>query len=205
MDSNFRPCPKPVKKEKKKTGLAKMKPYNKKTPKPKKKKAPKKKAVISAERKGDKRPSTKLRNSFSEWDYQRAIEEFGTTCNDPTCSMPASEMHHIVFRSQSGRGVYRNAVPLCVSHHDMCHRSGRYAEMWRESRRQLFGEHFYKDEWDLWLLGLIAEPEKHFFKEFMKNEEVRLSREKEILSSKAGRYHATLKQLRTKRTDAINE
>jgi hypothetical protein len=194
MAHEFRPVPKPVKKEKKKTGLAKMKPYNKKTPKPKKKKAPKKKAVIKAEREGVKIPNAGKRNSFSDWNYQKAINEFGRTCNDPTCGMPASEMHHIVFRSGSGRGVWRNAVPLCVAHHDLCHRSGRYANMWRDTRRQVYGEHFYKDEWDLWKLGLIVEPEAHFFEDFMKSEEVRMGREKEIFSREAGRHIASLKQ-----------
>lgn len=195
MVNEFRPVPKPKPKEKKKkTGLAKMKPYNRKTPKPKKKKAPKKKAVISAERQGKKPPSAKVRNSFTDAQYQMAIDKFGRTCNDPTCAMPASEMHHIVFRSQSGRGVWRNAVPLCVSHHDLCHTSGRYARMWREARAAQFGERFYKDKWDIWLSGLIAEPEDHFFTEYMNNEERRMTREKEVFSREIGRHKPTLKQ-----------
>lgn len=195
MANEFRPVPKPTPKEKKKkTGLAKMKPYNRKTPKPKKKKAPKKKSVISAARQGIKPPSARVRNSFTNDQYQMAIDSFGRTCNDPTCAMPASEMHHITFRSGGGRGVWRNAVPLCVSHHDLCHKSGRYANMWREARAAQYGKHYYKDKWDLWLGGLIADPEEYLFIEFMRNEERRMKREKEIYGRQAGRHNASLKQ-----------
>lgn len=199
----FFPQPKPVKQEKKKKGLNKIKPYEKQLPQKKKKKPPKKKAVISAERQGSKIPNTKQRNDFSVYDREKALKEFGTTCNDPTCSMPASDLHHIVFRSQSGRGVWRNAVPLCISHHEKCHKNRRYADMWREVRRRLFGEFFYMDSWDLWLLGHISDPEvKHYFEDFMKNQEVKLGHAEEVSRRKRRRYSPTLKQFRQEGTDA---
>jgi hypothetical protein len=203
--NEWRPVPKPEKREKKKTGLKKIKPYNRKTPKPKKKKAPKKQAVISAERSGIKPPSTKSRNDFSDKEREIIVEQFGETCNDPTCGLPACEHHHIMYRSQSGRGMWRNAVPLCISHHEKCHRDRRYSDMWREARRRQFGEHYYRDKWDLWLDGLIAEPEDHFFEDFMKNQERSMSYEKEVPSRKERRHSRTLEQLRQERIDAANE
>lgn len=203
----FFPQPKPEKQEKKKKrGLNKMKPYEKKLPQKKKKKRQKKQAVISAERSGIKPPDIGIRNSFSEKEREKALKEFGNTCNDPTCSMTASELHHIVFRSQSGRGVWRNAVPLCISHHEKCHKHKAYAEMWREVRRRLFGEFFYMDKWDLWLMGKIADPEvNHYFEDFMINQEVKQGYEEEILSSKKRRYRPTLEQFGQKRTNKANE
>lgn len=181
MFNEFIPVPKPERQEKKKkTGLKKIKPYNRKTIQPKKKKAPKKKSVISAERSGIKPPSIKVRNSFSEEQYKKAIDMFGTTCNDPVCSMPASEMHHIIYRSQSGRGVWRNAVPLCISHHEKCHKHRAYSEMWRESRRRTYGQYFHMDKWDLWLNGLIADPTTQFYEDYMKNQEVNMKHETKV-------------------------
>lgn len=206
MNQPFFPQPKPEKQEKKKKGLSKMKPYNKNVPQKKKKKAPKKQAVISAERQGTKPPSISSRNEFSEKERERALKEFGTVCNDPTCSMPASDLHHIVFRSQSGRGVWRNAVPLCISHHEKCHKNRRYADAWREFRRRLFGEFFFMDSWDLWLLGHIPDPEKkHYFEDFMNNQERGLKYGEEIFSSKKRRYSPTFKQFGQEGIDAADE
>lgn len=204
--NEWRPVPKPEKQEKKKkTGLKKMKPYNKKTPKPKKKKAPKKKAVISAERQGEKIPLPSVRNAFSESQREKALEMFGTTCNDPTCSMPASELHHIIYRSQSGRGVWRNAVPLCISHHEKCHKDRRYSDMWREHRRQTFGQYFYMDKYDLWMNGLIADTKNHMFEDFMSNEERRMKNAKDVLGRKKRRYSPTFEQFRQTGTDPLDE
>lgn len=182
---DYNPVPKPEKQEKKKkTGLNKMKPYGKKLPFKKKKKKPKTKREEKAKRDGLKPPSTKTRNDWSDYDYAKAIEMFGTVCNDPTCALPACELHHIIYRSQSGRGVWRNALPLCISHHDKVHNHKRYREMWVESRRRIYGEYFYMDMWDLWLKGLIADPVKHFYEDFMRNQEVKMRYEKEIHNHK---------------------
>jgi 5-methylcytosine-specific restriction endonuclease McrA len=186
----FYPQPKPEKQEKKKkTGLKKMKPYEKKLPQQKKKKVPKKKAVINAERQGEKIPSASVRNSFSEEQREKALREFGTVCNDPTCSIPASELHHIIFRSQSGRGVWRNAVPLCISHHEKCHKDRRYSEMWRNYRKSIFGEYYFMDKWDLWLMGLIADTKDHYFEDFMMNQERSATNAAKEISSRKRRRH----------------
>lgn len=197
--------PKPEKQEKKKkTGLKKMKPYEKKLPQKKKKKAPKKDAVISSERQGSKIPSASKRNEFSDTEREKALEMFGTVCNDPTCSMPASDLHHIVFRSQSGRGVWRNAVPLCISHHEKCHRNRRYSDMWRRYRESVFGPFYFMDSWDLWLLGHVADPEKkHFFEDFMMNQERSANNAaKEILSHKRRRHLPSPEHFRQERADS---
>lgn len=207
MIGDFNPCPKPPKREKKqptplkrtpiKSKPKKLKPYTQNTHTKKPNKPPKKKRAREAEkvvRDGLTLPTAKVRNSFDSFNYEKAAKMFGLTCNDPTCSMPACEMHHIVFRSQSGRGVWRNAVPLCLSHHEKCHTNRRYADMWRESRKQLFGEHFYKDKYDLWLAGLISEPLDHIYEDFMKNQEVSQANAKQICSHEKSRYITTFKQ-----------
>lgn len=174
---DFVPVPKPPKKEKKKPAGLKRSPIKQKVPKkkpivfkPKVNKPPKKKNKTKVERDGIKLPSAKQRNSFSTANYQDAVLHFGIVCNDPNCGLMAGEMHHIVFRSQSGRGVWRNAVPLCKGHHDKCHKERAYNDYWKEQRRKQFGEHFYKDKYDVWMMGSIESPDEELFQKFMESQ-----------------------------------
>lgn len=176
----FNPVPKPQPKEKKKSKglqtysrLQAKKPMNQKRSTPRnnhKDRTKKPKGTFN-------QPSKKVRGQFGE-DYDIAIEKHGATCGEllyPTAGNPPCsgglEMHHVTFRSQHGRGKWRNARPLCKTHHDLCDASGIYAEKWRAIHRELYGEHYDKDEWDLWNRFLIDEPTKKKYEEFMKTYE----------------------------------
>lgn len=117
--------------------------------------------------KGRTMPSRKQRASISKKEYNRAIEAFGNVC--VICGNPRIEMHHVVFRSQGGRGGFRNLIPLCNEHHREAHRNWGFAETLRQDRKAIYGEHFYKDKYDLFKEGLIKNTTDEEFERFFEN------------------------------------
>ncbi|WP_100406246.1 HNH endonuclease [Bacillus solitudinis] len=126
-------------------------------------------------------PKPKDRSRIDKKNYDKAMELYKHQCAD--CGSPHVEMHHIVFRSQSGRKGYRNLVPLCKLHHDFCHEkfptkelreaySGWYAEMWREKHELKYGPFFAADKFDLYKANLISNTTDEAFERFMEVEEV---------------------------------
>jgi hypothetical protein len=195
---NFFPVPKPKKKEKKPyKGLQTKKPLQAKTSLKAKstfKKEPKVKTKIPAKKrkkepkpldklkvfKGEKIPSRARRNEFSDKEKEKILAARGDSCLE--CGSPYIEFHHAKFRSGSGRGVWRNGIPLCNKHHSFNHEgegSRAYAERWREMLKALYGEFYYMDEWDLWLLGKIEEPTKEQLEAFMLQQEEILRQKKD--------------------------
>lgn len=161
----YRPVPKPSFEKKKKD-----KPPPWKKAKDKEKRPAKPKQPINADRQGDKPPARSVRNEFSTAAREKIKKVFGLSCNDPHCGRPAVDMHHVVYRSQSGRGVWRNGIPLCDLHHDKVHENKEYREMLTELRIIQYGPHFYKDKWDLWYEGLIDNPTNQALEKFMEDQ-----------------------------------
>ncbi|ARK28766.1 HNH endonuclease [Halalkalibacter krulwichiae] len=133
--------------------------------------------------KGVKVPSRKARGQIDKKNYDKAMEKYEYQCAECGISV-GLEMHHIVFRSDSGRKGWRNLVPLCKLHHDFCHEkfpnkelretySGWYADMWREKHEMLYGPFFAADKYDLWKAGLIPNCTDQAFDSFMDWEEVK--------------------------------
>jgi hypothetical protein len=120
--------------------------------------------------KGKSIPSNKTRSAISKKVYNQVIEEHGSVCLD--CGNPYIEIHHCVFRSQFGKGVYRNLIPLCKEHHMKCHKNFNYAEKWREWLRDQYGEFYWCDKYDLWKKGLIKNPTFEEYEKFMEKEEL---------------------------------
>ena len=141
MEWGFNPQPKPV------------------TKKPNRKK---KKTEVY---KGVAIPPRKKRAQIDKKNYEQAIKEYGAYCQQ--CGSPYIEMHHRMFRSQSGRKGWRNLIPLCHEHHRLCHSHYDYAEKWREDARRKFGPYFFTDKYDLWKEGLIQRPTDELFEQFM--------------------------------------
>jgi hypothetical protein len=175
MFDQVRAVPKPEKQaKKKKTGIKKVKPYNRKVITPKPKKKPKTKKEQKVIRDGLKIPDKKKRGDWSDFDREKALEVNGAQCKDPNCRLQAVNLHHAKFRSGDGRGKWRNAIPLCKKHHDQAHTLRKYADFLRSTLEAKYGPHYFKDEWDLWLAGLIQDPNKIDYEEFMKGEEERV-------------------------------
>jgi 5-methylcytosine-specific restriction endonuclease McrA len=114
-------------------------------------------------------PKAKVRGEISKKEYNRAVEEFGAYCN--TCGNPYIEMHHIKFRSQGGRGRYRNLIPLCKKHHMLAHKDREFSERLRSQREKRFGEWYWADRFDLFKAGLIPTPTEECFERFMQEKE----------------------------------
>jgi hypothetical protein len=188
---NFFPQPKPIKKEKEpykgiKRSPLKPKSIDKRKPKlvekipmQKKVKKVKPKNELKVYR-GTKIPKRADRSEFSEREKKKITEAFGGwKC--ALCGNPYIEFHHAKFRSGSGRGVFRNGVPLCNAHHTLNHTgegSKETADRWRAFLKDLYGEFYYMDEWDLWLLGKIEEPTRKHLEEFMIAQELEVRNER---------------------------
>ncbi|MCD7034328.1 HNH endonuclease [Metabacillus sp. GX 13764] len=119
--------------------------------------------------KGRAVPKAKERSKITKKEYNRAIEAFGAACAE--CQNPAIEMHHLKFRSQGGKGGFRNLLPLCKTHHMKAHKSRRYADSLRAERESIYGKFFWADRFDLFKEGLIPNTTQQAFEKFMEREE----------------------------------
>ncbi|MCK6203951.1 HNH endonuclease [Bacillus infantis] len=154
---DFHPVPKPVSKPKEKPK------YREKRPKKKKKKL--------ETFKGRTIPPAKVRAAITKKEYNRALEAYGAFCN--VCGNPIIEMHHIRFRSQQGRGTYRNLIPLCKTHHMKAHSNRMLNDILKKERIQHFGEWYWADKYDLFKARLIPNTDDKTFESYMKEEEDR--------------------------------
>lgn len=130
---------------------------------------------------GHKKPTLYQRGYFDK-DYDRIYEVHGHVCGERVISTPnrdvppcsgGLEVHHVKFKSGMGRGVFRNGRPLCKAHHDFAHANFWYAEKWRIIHEEKYGEHYFKDEWDLYKEALIDEPTKEEAEKFQRELEKR--------------------------------
>jgi hypothetical protein len=179
--SDFRPYSKEMQIGKKKEKVKKVKQYKpiqSRKPIKKKRETPRKKDKTRTHiASGEKKPSLYQRGYFGD-DYDKMYEEHGQVCGErivssyldgvPPCS-GGLEAHHVKFKSGQGRGTWRNGRPLCNAHHRFAHANFWYAEKWRVIHEEKYGEHYFKDEWDLYKEGLITEPTKEAFESYMES------------------------------------
>lgn len=170
MYSEFNPYPK----SKQLAGHQKEKDRPKfKVQKPKK---PKKKLEVY---KGRSVPDKKTRGKISKSDYELAIELHGYECW--VCGISQGlECHHVVpkgySKARNGRGVVYNLRFLCTEHHrgkTGVHQNRELMQKLQDEHERLYGEHFYKDAWDLFKENLIPTPTKECYEKFMKTQERR--------------------------------
>lgn len=91
-------------------------------------------------------PKQSKRNDFSKKVRDRIIERDDGKCRN--CGAIGSEIHHVVFRSQGGRGVYTNGLLVCHHCHRRIHEYKILANKWVFLFEKEYGKDFYKDEWD---------------------------------------------------------
>jgi 5-methylcytosine-specific restriction endonuclease McrA len=145
-----------------------------------KEKRPKKKKKKCEVFKGRTIPPAKIRGKISKTEYEKAIEEFGSTC--AFCNNPYIEMHHIRFRSQQGRGQYRNLIPLCTEHHLEVHKNHSLAEKIKRDRIEKYGEWYWSDRFDIFKAGFIENTTDTAFFWFMEEEEKNADRLRSVVS-----------------------
>lgn len=136
-------------------------------PKPKEKRPKKKKNPYLY--RGRIIPKQKERTKITKENYQRMIEEFGNYCQE--CGFTPIFAHHLTFRSSMGSGNWRNLAPLCKRCHDRAHQEFAFADMLRQKRAAVYGEHFWKDKWSLFQENLIPNSTEEAYERFMEKEE----------------------------------
>lgn len=112
-----------------------------------------------------RKPKRKDRGKITDKQYQLALGWFGDACS--ICNGSPVEMHHVTFRSQMGRGGFRNLMPLCKYHHTKAHQDKGFADELRDMRFEAFGKLYYTDAYDLHEIGLIDEPTETAFENYM--------------------------------------
>ena len=93
------------------------------------------------------KPTQKQRGKFSEEAIRKIKERSNGACewcghNKPT------DIHHIRYKSQGGRGAHTNGIYICRACHGLAHSNNgvrRKMELWAEYK---YGKDYYKDEWD---------------------------------------------------------
>lgn len=92
-------------------------------------------------------PKRSARNSFPSYVRKKIYERDGGRCQQ--CGGIGTEIHHVVFRSQGGRGVETNGLTLCTPCHRRVHDNAALADYWIDVFADRYGPNFYKDKYDL--------------------------------------------------------
>lgn len=93
-----------------------------------------------------RKPNRRKRNNFSKKVREEILERDEGLCQQ--CGAEGTEIHHVRFRSQNGRGVATNGVLLCYTCHTKVHQNRDLALQWQKHYESYYGKDYYKDEWD---------------------------------------------------------
>lgn len=94
-----------------------------------------------------RKPKKGNRGKFSAETRKAVIERDEGLCR--VCRAPAGEIHHVMFKSRSGRGVYTNGLLVCQTCHSAIHASGDKTEFWQKLFERVYGPDYYKDSYDI--------------------------------------------------------
>lgn len=142
----------------------------------------KKKQTKKVDYKGVKIPSRYERAEFTEKQKKQILKLFGGEHECAVCGSFYISYHHIQFRSCAnglGRNNPRNGVPLCHTHHARCHTLEghmEYAQSWRDRQKSIWGEDYYKDQYDLWKEGKIERPTTELMDRYFEREVERIEK-----------------------------
>ena len=87
------------------------------------------------------------RSKFSKIVRDEVKKHFDNTCQE--CGGKGLHLHHVCFRSQSGRGVFSNALLLCNNCHKKIHLDDERAKHWKEVFKKKYGPLYFMDKEDL--------------------------------------------------------
>lgn len=91
-------------------------------------------------------PKQKQRNDFNPKVRKQIMNDQNNTCQ--SCGNKATQIHHVMPRGRSGRGVYTNGMAICNRCHTNIHKDNTLLDYWIFTYKQKYGKDFYKDEWD---------------------------------------------------------
>lgn len=92
-------------------------------------------------------PTRKKRGEFSKETKIKILEFHDYRCLQ--CGGQAQEIHHCKFKSQGGRGVFSNGMPVCRTCHTRIHQDNNLKLEWQKHFESMFGKDYFKDRWDL--------------------------------------------------------
>ncbi|MBS4200300.1 HNH endonuclease [Bacillus sp. FJAT-49732] len=154
----------------------------KEKPSPKKKRYPKKKKKrhqpLKPEIYKDRLiPKRSTRGRITSKEYNEALRQHGEYCF--LCGTTAGlEAHHVKFRSDGGRGQWRNIRFLCSEHHrgeNSPHKNENIRKRLEKLHESLYGPFYWCDKYDLFLGNLIPNTTEEAFEEFMEKEAKKLN------------------------------
>lgn len=91
-------------------------------------------------------PKRSKRGEFSKEIRKKIFEDENHCCQ--MCGGKATQIHHVMPRGRSGRGVITNGMAICNGCHTLIHKDNDLLDHWIEVYTIAFGPDFYKDEWD---------------------------------------------------------
>jgi HNH endonuclease len=94
-----------------------------------------------------KKPSMATRKKFPKHVVEEAIELWERLCANCR-SKPPDDPHHIRFKSDDGKGVLTNLLPVCRKCHEKIHREPELAQYWKDWAKKEHGFEYWMDEWD---------------------------------------------------------
>ena len=92
-------------------------------------------------------PKRANRNNFTKSVRNQVYKRDNGICQ--MCKGKGTEIHHVMFKSRGGRGVFTNGLTLCQPCHRKVHNSGDLTDYWIDVFVDRYGPNFYKDKWEL--------------------------------------------------------
>lgn len=92
-------------------------------------------------------PKKSDRGKFDKKTTAMIIERDQGICQN--CLNTGSEIHHVMYKSRSGRGVFTNGLTLCQHCHRKVHESAVLTDYWINVFADRYGSDFYKDIHDV--------------------------------------------------------
>lgn len=93
-----------------------------------------------------RKPKQSTRNEFKPKVRQQIYDRDNGLCRN--CGGLGNQVHHIVYKSQMGRGVATNGMLVCSDCHDKMHKDKQLSYQWVKVFREEYGHDFHKDEFD---------------------------------------------------------
>src|SRR5690554_3135560 len=84
-----------------------------------------------------RKPKHSKRNNFSYKTRKQVYERDKGLCRE--CGREGTEVHHVRFRSQGGRGLYTNGLLLCRMCHIKMHQDYDLAKKWQDKFTEIYG------------------------------------------------------------------
>ncbi|OHR73984.1 hypothetical protein HMPREF3291_05205 [Bacillus sp. HMSC76G11] len=94
------------------------------------------------------KPSMKVRKTFSAEVKKAAAEKWDYLCANCQSARP-DDPHHIRRKSDDGKGVLTNCLPVCRPCHNEIERNAELRQKWKEWAKKEYGQMYWADQWDM--------------------------------------------------------